>query len=242
MDTGADNFIFNSVAKEKPPDGGGGSFAFAPPQKTSFRDMVMGQQTIPPARKKVDLIKKKLASISYQDDDPLLPMVHIDEQVFDGLCAPWKDALVVKLLGKSIGYRIMKDKLERTWKLSAGFKIMDIGNGFYMVKFENDADRSKVMFDGPWMIFDHYLTVQGWSLAFTSPTATIDRTMVWIRFPGLNLFYYDESILMALASAVGRPIKVDANTLDVRRGQFARVCVEIDLTKPVIGKVWLRDH
>lgn len=187
----------------------------------------------------MDLLKEKLATITYQDDGPLLPMVQIQDSVFEGLCAPWKDALVVKLLGKNIGYRTMREKLERTWKLVAGFEIMDIGNGFYMVKFENNDDRSKVMFNGPWMIFDHYLTVQGWSPAFTSLTATIDHTLVWIRFPGLNLFYYDESILMAMAATVGRPIKVDANTLDVRRGQFARVCVEIELTKPVIGKVWL---
>lgn len=55
----------------------------------------------------------------------------------------------------------------------------------------------------------------------------------------MNLFYYDESVLLALAAAVGKPIKVDSNTLDVRRGWFARVCVEVDLNKPVVGKVWL---
>jgi hypothetical protein len=47
---------------------------------------------------------------------------------------------------------------------------------------------------------------------------------------------------MALAAAVGKPIKVDSNTLDVKRGRFARVCVVINLNKPVIGKVWLRGH
>lgn len=28
----------------------------------------------------------------------------------------------------------------------------------------------------------------------------------------------------------------------MERGQFARICVEIDLSKPVVGKIWLRDH
>lgn len=85
----------------------------------------------------------------------------------------------------------------------ADFDIMDIGNRFFMVKFDNAVDRWKVMDGGPWMIFDHYLTVQCCSPAFISPTAKIERTMVWIRFLGLNLFYYDESILLALAAAVG---------------------------------------
>ncbi|PNX77430.1 hypothetical protein L195_g033397 [Trifolium pratense] len=148
-------------------------------------------------------------------------MVHFNDSVFEGLDAPWKDALVVKLLGKNIGFHLMKERLQKIWRLNAGFDIMNIGNGFFMVKLDSIGDRTRIMDGGPWMIYDHYLTVQCWSQEFASPTAKIDKTMVRIRFPGLNLFYYDESILLALASAVGRPIKVDSTTLDVRRGRFA---------------------
>lgn len=145
-------------------------------------------------------------------------MVHIADSVFQGLCAPWQDALVVKLLDKSLGYNFMKDRVTKLWRLSARFDIMDIGHDFYMVKFETEVDRTKVMEGGPWMIFYHYLTVQQRSKEFLSPTANIEKTLVWIRFPGLNVYYYDESILSAMAAAV------DKNTKDVRRGRFARVC------------------
>lgn len=47
-----------------------------------------------------------------------------------------------------------------------------------MVKFEEQVDLAKVINEGPWMIFDHYLTVQYWSPEFMSPTAKIDKTMV----------------------------------------------------------------
>lgn len=224
----------------EPPDGGGGGSGKQP--KKSFRDTVMGQQNAPPVRRKVDLIKEKLARITYEDSNPLKPMVHISESVFEGLCAPWQDALVIKLLGKTIGYQTMRDRLTHIWKLSAGFELMDIGNDFFMVKFDVEGDRTKVMDEGPWMVLDHYLTVRIWTPDFFSPTVKIDKTMVWIHFLGLNLFYYDESILMALAATIGRPIKVDANTLDIRRGRFARVCVEVDLNKPVVGTVWLQGH
>ena len=79
--------------------------------------------------------------------------------------------------------------------------IMDNGNGYYMVKFDHGADREKVMDGGPWMMFDHYLTIQEWSEEFASPTAKVENIMVWIRFSGLILFYYDESVLMVMASA-----------------------------------------
>jgi len=37
-------------------------------------------------------------------------------------------------------------------------------------------------------------------------------------------------------------MKVDSNSPDVRRGHFARVCIDIKLNKPIVERVWLRDH
>jgi hypothetical protein len=166
----------------------------------------------------------------------------MDDKLFQDLCNPWKEALVVKLLGKNVGFNLMKDRLKNLWRLAGGFEIMDVDNGFYMVKCERLADREKIMSNGPWMLFDHYLAVARWTPDFASPHAKIEKTLVWIRFPGLNLVYYDESVLLGLASVVGTPIKVDTNTLKVERGRFARICVEIDLTLPVVGKVNVNGH
>jgi hypothetical protein len=120
--------------------------------------------------------------------------------------------------------------------------MMDIGYGFFMVKFDLEVDREKVISGGPWMIFDHCVAIRPWTTDFISSQVQINKTLVWIRFPSLGMEYYDESLLLALATAVGRPVKVDIHTLDASRGKFARVCIEIDLDKPVVGKVWFRDY
>jgi len=136
----------------------------------------------------------------------------------------------------------MKDRLQKIWKLQGGFEIMDNDNGFYMVKFDQAADKEKVITGRPWLIFNHCLAVTHWSPEFASPNAKVESTVVWVRFPGLNLVYYDESFLLAMASAIGPSIKVVTHTLKVERGQFSRVCVEVDLTVPVVGKIWVNDH
>ncbi|XP_019429951.1 PREDICTED: uncharacterized protein LOC109337427 [Lupinus angustifolius] len=202
--------------------------------------MVLGSKKSPSPRPKIDLFQVNLATIEFVNGNPQNPIVKIVDSVFEGLYEPWQDALVVSLLVKTMGYYMMKDRLVRLWRLKVGFGIMDIGNGYCLVKFEEEVDRTKVMDEGPWMIFYHYLTVQTWTPNFVSPKAKIKRTMVWIRFPRLNVFFYDESILMTLVGAVGKHVKVDRNTLDVKRGCFARVCVEVDLDKHIVGKVWLK--
>lgn len=190
----------------------------------------------------MDLLANKMVRIEHVNRNRLLPKVVLDNSIFQELCTPWKEALVIKLLGKTIGYNTMKDRLKRVWRIQGGYDIMDIDNGYFMVKFDLAEDRERALSGGPWMIFDHYLAVTHWSPDFVSPNATIDKTLVWIRFPGLNLVYYDESFLLAMASPVGKPVKVDSNTLKVERGRFARICVEIDLNQPVVRQVWLNGH
>lgn len=227
---------------EKLPDTGGASTATHNQKQVSFRDKVMGNAEAPLVRGKVDLVAQNLVTVTHENGNRLLPKVHLNTSVFNELCAPWKDSFVIKLLGKKVGYNMMKEKLQRVWKPIGGFDILDVDNGFYMAKFDIVADREKVIYEGPWMLYDHYLVVSRWTPDFTSPNAKIDRTTVWIRFPGLSLVYYAESFLLALASVVGKPIKVDRNTLKVEGGRFARICVEMDLIQPAVGKVWLNGY
>lgn len=116
------------------------------------------------------------------------------------------------------------------------------GHGYFMVKFGLEVDREKVIYGGPWMVFDHCFAIRSWEPDFAPAEVKINKTLVWIRFPGLGMEYYDESVLLDLAIVVGAPVKVDIRTIDASRGKFARVCVELDLDKPVVGKFWFRNR
>ena len=82
----------------------------------------------------------------------------------------------------------MKEKFTRLWNLGSGFEMLHIGNGYFTVKFDSKEDRTKVIQEGPWIIFDHYLMVKTWTRNSVFPKAKIQKTMVWICFPSLNFF------------------------------------------------------
>lgn len=42
----------------------------------------------------------------------------MNEKLFQELCNPWKEALVIKLPGKNVGYHLMEDGLKNIWKLT----------------------------------------------------------------------------------------------------------------------------
>ena len=81
-------------------------------------------------------------------------------------------------------------------------------------------------------------TVRPWSRHFSVTEDNIDTTLVWILFPNLGMVYYDDSVLLTIALAMGTPLRVDMNTANLVRGRFTRVCIEIDLTV-LVGKFYL---
>lgn len=155
--------------------------------EVSFRDKVLGISRMP-QRERVDLVANKLVNIELVNGNRLLPMLNVEEKLKEELSLSWKDALVVKRLSKPPGFNVMmRTKLVTTWKLMGSFDIMDIGNGYFMVIFKLDEGRTKVINGGPWMIYDHYLSIRTWAADFNASRATIDKTMVWVRIPSLNL-------------------------------------------------------
>ena len=114
------------------------------PEKVSFRDKVMGGAAMS-FRLDDDLVGKKLGVLEWHNGYRLNPKVVFSEQAIQALSLPWKDALVVKLLGKHISYIAMKEKLRSLWRLCGGYDVMDVGSGYFMVKFDLQEDRDKVI-------------------------------------------------------------------------------------------------
>ncbi|KAI9082152.1 hypothetical protein K1719_035892 [Acacia pycnantha] len=94
-----------------------------------------------------------------------LPKLNLSDERLMGLCHPWKDALILTLLGKSVNLEIMKDRI--AWILrSRNFELIDLPNNYFVFKTGNREMRLKLFFDGPWVIQGHYLAVQRWSPNF----------------------------------------------------------------------------
>lgn len=175
-------------------------------RKATFKEKVLGAQTA--GFKEVrNLVKDGFMKREQVWGSRLfLHFDFIDDADYMKICKPFEQCLVIKLLGKRIGYNILYEKLRALWKPAGGFELKDIHHGYFLVQFDLVEDRAKVMAGAPWMIFDHYLSIKPWTPEFVAANSKINTTMAWIHIPGLGFQFYDESILMTLASDVGKPI------------------------------------
>ncbi|XP_057724138.1 uncharacterized protein LOC130940104 [Arachis stenosperma] len=122
----------------------------------------------------------------------------------------------------------------KKWARKDVVRVMDLEENFFLIRFFNQEDYSYALFEGPWMIADHYLLVQRWRPLFIPQEVDIRKVAVWIRIPNLPAELYNKYFLWKVGKALGTMLKIDELTSIHSRGKFARVCVEIDLRKPVI--------
>lgn len=53
--------------------------------------------------------------------------------------------VVIKLLGRSIGYSALYNKVCSLWKPSSSFRLMDVYNDYFLAKFQSTEDFEKVL-------------------------------------------------------------------------------------------------
>jgi len=78
-----------------------------------------------------------------------------------------------------------------------------------------------------------------WETFFDPFSATIQRIDQWLKITRLPLELWEEDILKQLLQDVGQFLKVDDITLNRSKGKFARVCLNIDITKPLRGSLFI---
>ncbi|XP_057428997.1 uncharacterized protein LOC130722320 [Lotus japonicus] len=226
--------------------------------KMSYKDKVIAGESFTPfsPQEIVDLVREELAgddleSMKLEDERKpfsLNPVVPVSLEEYEEWCRPWKFTLVVKLQGKKIGFRWMDQRLHRIWAKEGDIKVIDLAEDYYLVRFASENDYRVALFEGPWMIADHYLLVQRWRPRFKANDEAARKIAVWIRFPELDVELCNEKFLWRLGSLLGTMLKIDTHTSVNNRAKFARICVEIDLncklspTFTALGEVYRLEY
>ncbi|XP_058764722.1 uncharacterized protein LOC131638194 [Vicia villosa] len=210
----------------------------------SFRDIITGQGMVEGAD---DLVLGEGGECIMEDSNG---DITIEEEVIRGyecpkfifsaeeeerMQRPWRRGVIVKLLGRRIGYKALENRLNQMWVRKGVISIIDLSNDYYLVAFSHEDDKKAAMANGPWFIYDHYLTVKDWKPNFQPDCDTISEVAVWVRIAGLPIEYYCPKALTRFGNRIGRAIKIDRTTTKQERGKYARICVAVNLAKPLLG-------
>ncbi|CAN1151187.1 hypothetical protein LINPERHAP2_LOCUS18034 [Linum perenne] len=147
-----------------------------------------------------------------------------------------KDAVIFHVLGRRVPFMIMNNRIQTLWAVRGQVRITDMGAGFFTARFDSSEDYRRALLEGPWKIGEHYIVPRLWQEGFDPCTDTLSHTLVWVRLPGLPLEFFTETFLRRIGDKIGQLVRIDPTTLAMERGNYARICVRVDLSKKLLSK------
>ena len=187
------------------------------------------------------LDEAQLGEAADQPEDPW--EIQLTPELKNQLAGPWKTSVILKLMGRPLGYRALQTRLAGIWRPTGTMHLIDLGYGFFIMRFAVIKDYHHALMDGSWFVGDQYMHVQAWEADFHPQIAKITTTAVWIWLEQLPIEYYHPEFLKHVGNKLGKLLKIDAITNAAIRGRYARVCVQMNTTHPLpkrvrIGSFW----
>ncbi|KAK3417609.1 hypothetical protein EUGRSUZ_H03558 [Eucalyptus grandis] len=116
-----------------------------------------------------------------------VPILKSSKEEKERLRQPWRQPLIINLLGQTVGYDLLCKKLLQIWSPKGELVRINLSNKFFIATFFLPEDYYFVVGERPWMIFDHYLAIRRWHPGFEPNEPTIDRVAIWVKFPNISI-------------------------------------------------------
>ncbi|CAL2256144.1 unnamed protein product [Prunus armeniaca] len=213
----------------------------------NFREKLMNPSGI--GVHKEDLVGMEEDKLTIKDDDFEVsegtrgPCIRFCTKVKERLYHPWWNAIIIKLMGRTHTYSFLLARLRQKWSLLKGaMSLIDMENNFYVVRFVLEEDMKYVFSRGPCVIAGKSLVMQRWKPSFDPNEATMTHMAVWVRITGLHVEWFNPEAIKRIGDLIGVTYCIDTHTVAQARGKYARICIELDLTKPLSANVQVENN
>ena len=145
--------------------------------RKSFKDKLVG--VIPGAFAKAFDLTDQMEEDPDSDDDNVevgdlsrvrVVAMKLSKETKRRIRGPWLKAIIIKLVGRTVGLNYLQSKLSQLWQPSSRMDCVDLTYGFFLVMFYSKEDLENVIKKGPWFIGDNFLSLRPWEL-FLKPSS-----------------------------------------------------------------------
>ncbi|GAV92420.1 DUF4283 domain-containing protein/zf-CCHC_4 domain-containing protein [Cephalotus follicularis] len=151
----------------------------------------------------------------------------------------WEYSVVSFLVGKKLPSKNVKQILERKWGQVGSLSIHIVGNGVYLIIFENLQARDWVLDNGPWDVWGYHLAVRPWHKVMSLTMGECKPMPVWVKLRGVPIQFWNKLGLSYIASVLGKPLHMDMSTMNRYALLYARVCFDMNDASSFPGSITL---
>ena len=132
-------------------------------KKSSYKERLTG--TIPGAYERAFRFEHDMETEVESEDESSnlaagIAAVNLSGARKASITSLWTTALIIKVVGKTVGYQFLTSRIMSMWKPSGRLDCVDLGKDFFLMCFSLKEDYEQVLKDGPWFVGGHYLSLE----------------------------------------------------------------------------------
>lgn len=142
--------------------------------------------------------------------------------------------VVGKLLAdRVVGKEIIKIPLIRAWQPTGRVTFKTLGANIFLIEFENEWDKTRIMEGRPWMFDGHLISLADFDGLTPVAELEFEKAAFWVRMYNLPLACMSKAMGTRIGASVGQVEEVDVDEEGVGWGEYLRVRIVLDLSKPL---------
>jgi len=147
------------------------------------------------------------------------------------------------LIGKFLGFwpteKALQGWIASKWKPKGQVTLQLGPKGFFTAIFHCIEDKMRIFEGGRYFFNSSGLYLTEWKPRFNPDKEDFSWAPVWIRMYSLPVEYWREETLTDIGNKLGTFIKVATETKTRKYTSYARICVQMHLTKALVDSVSL---
>ncbi|XP_021767734.1 uncharacterized protein LOC110732124 [Chenopodium quinoa] len=151
----------------------------------------------------------------------------------------WKNSVIFYVIGYYPTIAVVHRYIAENWNVVAKPDVFWHDNRYFLIKFQNFDDMNVVLNASPHMFFGKAAIVKPWSKKFDFHAEILRTVPIWVKLPNLPLNCWGVDTLSRLGSVLGVPLCADECTSKHLRVSFARLLIEVDVTKTLPKNIYV---
>ncbi|KAJ6304795.1 hypothetical protein OIU78_020371 [Salix suchowensis] len=148
--------------------------------------------------------------------------------------AQWSKCMIGFFTGYKLPFHAVNTLAKKAWGSYGLERVLSMDDGFLVFRFREEEVVTDIKEKGPWMFGGKNIILQKWTPLFQFDRKKIQTISVWVRLRGLPLPLWTKQGLSMAASMIGKPLSCDEQTIHCRRMDYARICVELNASLPIV--------
>ncbi|XP_058746852.1 uncharacterized protein LOC131619814 [Vicia villosa] len=167
--------------------------------------------------------------------------IEIEEDDIASEVQYWETTLILYAMGEELSMNMVKNFMEKTWSF---VKLPDMfyhDEGYFILQFKSHEDMDAVLMRGPYTLRNISLMLREWKADFNLKRDMLRTLPLWVKLPKLPLHLWGAKSLSKIGSAIGVPLVTDECTTTKLRVSYARLLIEVDITKEMVKEIAIKD-